>query len=167
MRSVRQGAAPVAVLWRLVRWGWQLAGLRQQLRERNPVVHAPAVSKTCALTGGEPAVIKDELAGISRPRQREVYDGVLTGVPTAGTPRLHQALILHHLQVSAGDVPPEEGEGTADLSADGGRLRIRCCEPVCRITQARQRVELRGTRERLVDSLTAGAENDFLMDRLG
>src|SRR5215210_2191846 len=100
-------------------------------------------------------VVENQPGAVALGLELEPGDRVDAGLPVADPPGLDEPLVRHQLEVPSRDHAAETRKGTAGFSRDLGG------------GSAGHLAELLGVRERLVDALGAGVDDDFLMNRTG
>src|SRR5579863_7291419 len=79
----------------------------QQFRERLPVMLFPSGSQMFRRAFGEARVVKNDLGSGALLHQFEFRNRIHAGVPTAGSPRLHNALTRDEFDMSPRTYPPK------------------------------------------------------------
>src|SRR5207253_9572548 len=97
----------------------------QVFPERLPVVLVPTTGEMLAQPFGKSGVIEENRRLRTLLLQPEPRDRIDTRLPIHHSPRLHDSLARHELQMSAEDVATKDGERPADAASDLRRRRIR------------------------------------------
>src|SRR5579863_529738 len=136
----------------------------QQFRERLPVMLFPSGSQMFRRAFGEARVVKNDLGSGALLHQFEFRNRIHAGVPTAGSPRLHNALTRDEFDMSPRDISAEESERASNFAADLRGLVAEILHRLHHSAEFYDFVEVCGLGERLIDARGARFDDRLLMN---